>query len=151
MSTLFKKLLYYSHLRREVANMSEEKHGQDALGKVVLFFFGAWLLAKYLGSKQKKEEFVTYKCWNCGYLLRREGIPNCPNCRVHLHWGNPDTNEESPRKVNPPIAPMIAFVVFCITLIIIVVCLFIDVKSVEAFETVKIICPMSFGYSIGQR
>jgi len=151
MRAFFKKVLYYSHLNREVANMSEEGGAGSAIGKIVLFFFGAWLLANYLDSKRKKDEFVTYSCWNCGYTLWRKGIPNCPNCGVHLHWGNPDFSSESPRTGKPPISPMVSFMVFVITLIAVFVCLFVEVKSPQSFETIKIVCSMSFGYAIGQR
>ena len=131
--------------------MPEEKQKQDALGKVPLFFFGAWLLGKFLNDLRKKQEFAIFKCWDCGYTLRQKGIPICPNCGVSLYWGNPST-DKAPRKVKPPISPMISFIVFCVTFIVILACLlFIDIKSPEAFETIKVICPMSFGYSIGQR
>jgi len=52
-------MLYYGHLKKGVTNMSEEKGAGSAIGKFVLFFFGAWLLGNYLDSKRKKEEFVT--------------------------------------------------------------------------------------------
>lgn len=131
--------------------MSKGSEGGNPLGKLLVFFFGAWLIGNYLESKRKNEEFTTYKCWNCEYTLWRKGIPNCPNCGVHLHWGNPTFNSESPRKVKPPISPMVSFIVFVITLIAVIVCLFVEVKSPQAFEIIKIVCPMSFGYAIGQR
>jgi len=59
MRRLFRKMLYYGHLKKGVTNMSEEKGAGSAIGKFVLFFFGAWLLGNYLDSKRKKEEFVT--------------------------------------------------------------------------------------------
>ena len=86
MKNLLKKVFYYSHLKR------------DALGKVPLFFFGAWLLSKYLNDLRKKQEFAIFKCWNCGYTLRQKGILICPNCGVSLYWGNPST-DKAPRKI----------------------------------------------------
>ena len=144
-------MLYYSHLKKGVTNMSEEKGTGSAMGKIALFFFGAWLLANYLDSKRKKEDFVTYKCWNCGYTLWRKGIPNCPNCGVHLHWGNPDFSDESPNSVRPNISPMISVLVFIVTGIVLLVCLFVEIKTPAALEGVKVICYSSFGYACGRR
>lgn len=142
------ELLYCRHPHgMEVPTVAKK---EAPLSKAVLFFFGAWLFAKYLDSLHKKQEFAIYKCWNCDYTLRQEGISPCPNCGASLYWGNP-TSDKSPKKVRPAISPMISFLVFVSTLIILLVCVFIEVKTPSALEGTKLICYSSFGYSCGKR
>ena len=138
---------YFSHLKTEVAKMSQK---ENLLSKAILFFFGAWLFAKLIDSLIKKQELTVYKCWNCGYTLGEKGVSECPSCSVPLYWGNP-ANEKSPRKVKPSLLPMISFVTFLITGIVLLACLFTGSKSPEALEGIKVLCYMSFGYSCGRR
>jgi len=145
---MWTRVLYFSHLKMEVATAMAKK--EDPLSKAILFFFGAWLFAKFLDSLRKKEALTVYKCWNCGYTLRQKGISNCPNCDASLYWGNPG-NEKSPRKVKPSLSPMVSFIVFIVTLIPLVICLFIETKSPAALEGIKLVCYTSFGYSCGRR
>jgi hypothetical protein len=141
------KMLYFSHLRQEVTKVAKQ---EDLLAKAMLFFFGAWLLVKFLDSLRKKEGLTIYKCWNCGYTLSQKGISNCPNCRALIHWGNP-VSEKSPRKVKPSLSPMISFIVFILTLIPLIACLFIETKSPVALEGIKLVCYTSLGLSCGRR
>lgn len=102
------KVLYFSHLKKEVAKMGEGKQAGKGIAVGLAIVAGIYILSKILTPKKEVSAFY---CPNCQHIVS-DHAPYCWHCRIPLNW------QSSPIKATLKRAPTLVFLAIVLFLAI---------------------------------